>query len=65
MEPKKKNKFNAVDYMRRVRNELSTLYHTDKEQYHDELKQSMHEFLANRIKPSIDKRFGKKRLSQQ
>ncbi len=60
MEQTRKNKFNAVDYMRKVRDELSTLYHTDKEQYHYELKQSMNEFLANRIKPSIDSGLAKK-----
>ena len=50
METKTKNTFKAVDFMRKVRNELSDLYHTDKERYHKELKKTMEDFLALRRK---------------
>ncbi len=59
METKMKNKFKAVDFMRQVRNELSTLYQTDKEQYHNELKKSMNDFLTARTKPPTNNPFGK------
>ncbi len=54
MKTKNKNNFKAVDFMRKVRNELSELYHTDKERYHKELKKTMVDFLAHR-KPSYNK----------
>jgi hypothetical protein len=54
MEAKTKNKFKAVHFMREVRNDLSTLYHTDKEQYHNELKKSMNDFLIARTKPATN-----------
>jgi hypothetical protein len=54
METKNKNTFKAVDFMRKVRNELSDLYHTDKERYHKELKKTMEDFLASRRKPSAN-----------
>ena len=54
METKIKNRFKAVDFMRQVRNELSDLYHTDKERYHNELKRSMSDFLATRSKPAAN-----------
>lgn len=50
METKIKGEFKAVDFMREVRNELSQLYHLDKQRYHDELKQSMNDFLNRRQK---------------
>ena len=50
METKTKNTFKAVDFMRQVRNELSELYHTDKELYHKELKKTMADFLSARTK---------------
>lgn len=59
METKTKNKFKAVDFMRQVRNDLSTLYHTDKERYHNELKKSMNDFLAARTKSATNIRLGK------
>jgi hypothetical protein len=34
METKIKNSFKAVDFMRQVRNELSDIYHADKQCYH-------------------------------
>lgn len=52
METKIKNSFKAVDFMRQVRNELSDIYHTDKQRYHDELKKSMSDFLNIRTKPA-------------
>ena len=54
MEPKSKTRFKAVDFMRQVRNELSDLYHVDKERYHSELKKSMEDFLAARTKSAAD-----------
>jgi hypothetical protein len=48
MQTKIENGFKAVDFMRSVRNELSELYHMDKERYHNELKKSMEDFLTNR-----------------
>ena len=50
METKTKNKFKAVDFMRQVRNELSDLFHIDKERYHNELKKTMEDFLKARTK---------------
>jgi len=54
METKIKNSFKAVDFMRQVRNDLSDLYHTDKERYHKELKKSMEDFLNARAKPAVN-----------
>ncbi|MCY7350699.1 MAG: hypothetical protein LH606_08525 [Cytophagaceae bacterium] len=59
METKTKNGFKAVEYMRQVRNELSMLLQTDKKRFHDELKQTMADFIANRqkaIPPSLESR---------
>ena len=52
MKPKTETSFKAVDFMRQMRNELSDLYHVDKERYHNELKKSMEEFLSTRLKPT-------------
>ena len=49
-----KNTFKAVDFMRQVRNELSELYHTDKELYHKELKKTMADFLSARTKSAAN-----------
>jgi hypothetical protein len=54
METKTKNSFKAVEFMRQVRNDLSDLYHTDKERYHNELKKSMADFLTKRAKPAAN-----------
>ena len=50
MQTKTKSDFKAVDYMRQVRNELSTLMQTDPKRFHDELKQTMADFIAKRQK---------------
>jgi hypothetical protein len=55
METKIKNNFKAVEFMRQVRNELSDLYHKDKQRYHDELKKSMSDFVNIRTKPAANK----------
>ena len=55
MEAKIKNNFKAVEFMREVRNELSDIYHADKQRYHDELKKSMSDFLSSRVKPAPNK----------
>ena len=54
METKIKNNFKAVEFMREVRNELSDIYHADKQRYHNELKKSMSDFLNSRSKPTPD-----------
>ena len=54
METKAKNRFKAVEFMRQVRNDLSGLYHTEKERYYNELKKSMASFLAERTKPAAN-----------
>lgn len=54
MQTKTENSFKAVEFMRQVRNDLSELYHTDKERYHNELKKSMANFLAERTKPAAN-----------
>ena len=41
--------------MREVRNELSEIYHTDKQHYHQELKKSMTDFLSSRTKSPANK----------
>ncbi len=55
METKIKSSFKAVDFMRQVRNELSDIYHADKQRYHDELKKSMSDFLNMRKKQNASK----------
>ena len=50
MKTQAKNKFKAVDYMRHVREEISTLIQTDPKRYREELKKSMADFLARREK---------------
>lgn len=44
------NKFSAVEYMRQIRSELSTLVQKDKKKFHAELKKAMQEFKARKIK---------------
>ena len=44
MEKKTENEFHAVEFMRKVREELSNLYNTDKERYFIELKEAMENF---------------------
>ncbi len=46
METKIKNNFKAVDFMRKVRDELSYLYYSDKKQYFEEVKKAMADFKA-------------------
>ena len=50
MKAKTKNEFRAVEYMRKVRNDLSTLIQTDKKRFHAELKKAMNDFIARREK---------------
>ena len=51
---KTKNNFKAVEYMRKVRNELSDLYNLDKDRYYKELKKTMADFLVTRKKSSAE-----------
>lgn len=53
MQTKIKSEFKAVDYMRQVRNELSDLIQTDANRFHQELKQTMTDFIAKRQKSSV------------
>jgi len=55
---KAKNLFKAVEFMRKVRNDMSLLFKNDKKRFHEELKQAMANFIANREK-LIDKVFKK------
>lgn len=50
MQTKNKNNFKAVDYMRQVRDELSVMIQTDNNRFHNELKQTMVEFIEKRKK---------------
>ena len=47
---KAKNSFKAVEFMRKVRNDLSLLYQNDKKRFEEELKKAMANFIANREK---------------
>ncbi len=56
MEMKSENEFKAVDFMRKVREELSNLYNTDKKRYFEEIKKAMADFKATRQKkPTANK----------
>ncbi len=41
---KTEKEFHAVEYMRKVREEMSNLYNTDKKRYFEEIKQAMEDF---------------------
>lgn len=53
MQTKTESNFKAVEYMRQVRDELSTMIQTDNQRFHDELKQTMADFVAKRQKNSL------------
>jgi hypothetical protein len=48
METITKKKFKAVDFMRKVREDLSNLYNTDKKRYFEEIRKAMEDFKAAR-----------------
>lgn len=48
METKTEKDFKAVDFMRKIREELSTLYYADKKRYFEEIKKAMADFKAAR-----------------
>ena len=50
METKTDKGFKAVDFMRKVREELSHLYNTDKKRYFEEIQKAMADFKAAREK---------------
>lgn len=50
MKTNSENNFHAVDFMRKVREELSNLYNTDKKRYFEEIKKAMQEFKARQEK---------------
>ncbi len=52
MKTKTKSNFKAVAYMRQVRDDLSKLIQTDSERFHNELKQTMADFIAKRQQAS-------------
>lgn len=60
MQTKTKRDFKAVEYMRLVRDELSTMIQTDPKRFQNELNQTMIDFLERRKKAS-----GKDDLAQQ
>jgi hypothetical protein len=53
MKKKNENNFHAVEFMRKVRDEMSNLYNTDKKQYFQEIKQAMEDFKARQKKEVI------------
>ena len=52
MKKKTEKEFKAVEFMRNVRDELSTLYNTDKERYFKEIREAMENFKARQKKVS-------------
>lgn len=50
MEMKTEKGFKAVEFMRKVREELSHLYNTDKKRYFEEIQKAMADFKAAREK---------------
>jgi hypothetical protein len=50
METTTEKGFKAVDFMRKVREDLSILYNTDKKRYFEEIKKAMEDFKAARQK---------------
>lgn len=44
METRTENSLKAVDFMRKVREELSNLYNTDRKAYFEEIKKAMADF---------------------
>ena len=52
METKIEKDFKAVDFMRKVREEMSNLYNSDKEKYFEEIQKAMADFKARRQKPT-------------
>ena len=50
METKNEKEFKAVEFMRKVREELSKLYNTDKKLYFEEIQKAMEEFKMSRNK---------------
>lgn len=50
MEMKTEKGFKAVEFMRKVREELSHLYNTDKKRYFEEVQKAMADFKAAREK---------------
>lgn len=50
MKTKIEENFKAVDFMRKVREELSILYNKDKKRYFEEIKKAMTDFKATRLK---------------
>jgi hypothetical protein len=50
METNIKKDFKAVDFMRKIREELSNLYNTDRKRYFEEIKKAMEAFKVARQK---------------
>jgi len=48
MEAKPEKDFKAVDFMRKVRDDMSNLYNTDKKRYFDEVRKAMADFKVKR-----------------
>lgn len=56
METTTEEGFKAVDFMRKVREEMSDLYHANKEKYFEEIHKAMTDFKARRQKLSTNTR---------
>ncbi len=52
MKTKTEKGFKAVDFMRKVREELSHMYNTDRKRYFEEIRKTMEDFKAARQKAS-------------
>ena len=50
---KSEKEFHTVDFMRKVRNEMSEIYNTDKKQYFEEIRQAMEDFKTKRSQSHI------------
>lgn len=48
MKTKTEKDFKAVDFMRKVRDQLSSLYTTDKKRYFEEIRKAMADFKVSR-----------------
>jgi hypothetical protein len=52
METNNEKGFKAIEFMRKVREEMSALYITDKKRYFEEIQKAMADFKVQRQKPT-------------
>jgi hypothetical protein len=62
MATKSEKGFKAVEFMRKVREEMSTLYNIDKKRYFEEIQKAMADFKAKRQKSTINKSIATKKV---